>query len=625
MRVKKIVFIMVVIIFILIIGTGQSNASLYLNSLDFTANINSDGTMDVIEKWDIDISETNTLYKTFEIDDSKYTALTNFSVKEITRGKNRIFNETKTWAYHLDKNYYFGGINSDSKYEIAWGVGLDNSSATRTYLISYTVEDVIKKYGDCSELYWQFVGKDFEVSAEKITGTISLPEKVKNIEELRVWGHTKKLNGEIYATDKDTIEFSVNRYQAGNFVEVRIAMPNYVMEDLSYTSKQNKLDDIIEEETKWAEEANRQRIILKAIIITFIIIGAVVGLVILFVLLKKMQKYIKILKGMKKYEPMQKLEYFRELPDKKTTPGEALLLTLKESSYFSTNIGNIFSATLLDLNLKGYIEIIVQKNDKNKDDIRIKLKEQADDKLGQNEKVIFDFLNKIIKYKEITMRELQEQISKKVTRVSIMTEQVRKLVIKEQQEKQNYDEKENEKKNKFSTLAILYLILGISLIVILPIAIFMIINSIICFKIARKCNVLTQKGVNESEKWKGLKKYMLEFSLLNEKEVPAIEIWEEYLVYATAFGIADKVIKQLKLVYPQIEEMSSFNTTSYVYLMSHTNFNSSFSSAINSSMSTAMSSGSGRRRRIFRWRRRSEAGGGGRRRPMKLKNKKQSF
>ena len=86
---------------------------------------------------------------------------------------------------------------------------------------------------------------------------------------------------------------------------------------------------------------------------------------------------------------------------------------------------------------------------------------------------------------------------------------------------------------------------------------------------------------------------MEEFSLLNEKEVPALVVWEEYLVYATVFGIADKVIKQLKLVYPQIEEMNDFNTGSYIFLMSHTNFNSSFSSAINSSISSTMSSGSG--------------------------------
>ena len=86
---------------------------------------------------------------------------------------------------------------------------------------------------------------------------------------------------------------------------------------------------------------------------------------------------------------------------------------------------------------------------------------------------------------------------------------------------------------------------------------------------------------------------MLDFSLLDEKEVPSIVVWEKYLVFATAFGIADKVLKQLKLVYPEIENIDTFNTASSIYIMSNTNFSSSFTSAINSSFSSAMSSGSG--------------------------------
>ena len=34
---------------------------------------NSDGSMDVVETWNIDISDTNTLFKTFKRDSTKYT------------------------------------------------------------------------------------------------------------------------------------------------------------------------------------------------------------------------------------------------------------------------------------------------------------------------------------------------------------------------------------------------------------------------------------------------------------------------------------------------------------------------------------------------------------------------
>ena len=108
-----------------------------------------------------------------------------------------------------------------------------------------------------------------------------------------------------------------------------------------------------------------------------------------------------------------------------------------------------------------------------------------------------------------------------------------------------------------------------------------------------RINVFTQEGVNESEKWKGLKKYMEEFSMLDKREVPEIEIWEKFLVYATAFGIADKVLKQLKIVYPDIENSMNINTYPSMYLMMNTDFSRSFTDSISSSMSSAYSSASG--------------------------------
>lgn len=162
MKNKKIIFILIFAIIILLGLTTKSNASLYLNNLDFYAEIDTNGNMNVTETWNIRISNTNTLYKTFELDENKYSGITNVQVSEVGRGD---FTETDEWAYHLTKDYYFGGINDDGKFEISFGVGLDDSTATNTYKISYTVVDAIKKYDDCAELYWQFLGSDAAVDA----------------------------------------------------------------------------------------------------------------------------------------------------------------------------------------------------------------------------------------------------------------------------------------------------------------------------------------------------------------------------------------------------------------------------------------------------------------------------
>ena len=137
-KTKKILITLTFLILFIILGNNKSNAgSLYLNDLDFNAQINQDGSMNVTETWDISISETNTLFKTFKTDKSKYTSITNVQVSEITGGTEKKFTGVNSLMYHVTKDCYYGLTNSDGNFEIAWGVGLDDSSATKKYKISY--------------------------------------------------------------------------------------------------------------------------------------------------------------------------------------------------------------------------------------------------------------------------------------------------------------------------------------------------------------------------------------------------------------------------------------------------------------------------------------------------------
>ena len=114
--------------------------------------------------------------------------------------------------------------------------------------------------------------------------------------------------------------------------------------------------------------------------------------------------------------------------------------------------------------------------------------------------------------------------------------------------------------------------------------------------IAAKNKGLTQKGMDFKEELEGLKRYMEDFSMLDKREVPELVIWEKYLIYATVFGIADKVLKQLKVKYPQLSDEEYLRNTSYMYLMYHNNsFNSSFVNTLNNSVNQAyqMSSAEG--------------------------------
>ena len=53
----------------------------------------------------------------------------------------------------------------------------------------------------------------------------------------------------------------------------------------------------------------------------------------------------------------------------------------------------------------------------------------------------------------------------------------------------------------------------------------------------------------------GLRKYLKEFSLLDERHVAELDLWKDYMIYATLFGIADQVIRDMKRINPEYFNM----------------------------------------------------------------------
>lgn len=84
-----------------------------------------------------------------------------------------------------------------------------------------------------------------------------------------------------------------------------------------------------------------------------------------------------------------------------------------------------------------------------------------------------------------------------------------------------------------------------------------IILSIILKQRAQKYVLFTQLGENEYAKWKGLYDFLNSSTLMNERTVVELPLWEKYLVYATAMGISEKVIKALEIRCPDLSASSS--------------------------------------------------------------------
>lgn len=612
MKIKKLMVTTIFMILFILFGTIKSNAgSLYLNNLDFNAQIKNDGSMDVVETWNINVKYTNTLYKSFKKDKSKYSSISNVTVKDITN-ENQITSFTKTdeWAYHVQKGYYYGTDNEDGNFEIGWGVGLDTTTANKKYQISYTVKDAITKYNDYAELYWQFVGKDFEVNASKITGTVYLPSNVSNKDEIKVWGHTAGLNGTIYATDTNKIQFEINQFKNGTYVEVRTLFPTSLISNSGRVKQTDILDKAVKEETKWADKANTKRKVANWLdensdwfyfAVVIVIFGSIF-LIVIIAELKQTKKYrekLQELENKEKIVASTQYKYFRDIPDENATPGEVMrILNPIRSQFSSSEFGKIFSATMLDLTLKKYLDIKLEKNQKNKDVTNIYVLKQVSDGLKPDEERIMTFIRNAAGSKKVmTLKELQSYIKEHPSKVESLLSSTFKSVETQLGNDEILDLEAYSDYSKYSNAKIGYIVLIIVLcwfvFAVIPIIAIVIsaINAILCWKIQKKLSIFTQKGIDKQTEWKGLKVFMEEFSMLDKREVPELVIWEKYLVYATAMGVADKVIKQLKIVYPNFEEMTNgIETYSYMSIMMNTNFSAGFSRAIDSSIQSARTS-----------------------------------
>lgn len=607
MKLKKYIFsILFLFALFLLLNTTVYAGDLELRNLNYDVTLNADGSANVTEMWDISIDDTNTLFKTFEIDETKYSGITNVSLIETTKGINKSFTQIYEEKYHVNKDCFYALINSKGQFEIAWGVHEDDDYARRSFQMSYTIIDAVKNYADASEFYWQFISTESAIPADKVTGTITLPTNVINNEDFRVWAHGP-LNGNITKTSNNTVTFEVENLNSRTMLEARVVTPTYVFSSNLNTSSEEKLASILSQEQEWADEANRKREaiarnqkIMKFAITFFFIASNIGGIFLAISLVKKNKKYKKQLEEAPNFKPTMPSKYYRDIPNKNSTPAEAAFLYYFKTSHFSMHVSEVISATILDLCMKKYLSFEVLADKKNQ--IKIILTPNADvSLLPRNEIIVYQMLEKVSPNKEFTMKDFEKYAQKHSSSFLKQYNSIEPNVKNELQFNGNYDKKLIEQYNNWTGKGVLFVFLFIaSIFIMLAATIPALLCAINCFNIAGRYNTLTQKGVDEKEAWIGLKNYMEDFSMMKEKEVPELVLWEKYLIFATAFGISDKVLKQLKVVYPQIADMNYMNSHgySYLYWMYYGNVSNNFIHSINSSItntynSVNYSSGSG--------------------------------
>jgi len=64
----------------------------------------------------------------------------------------------------------------------------------------------------------------------------------------------------------------------------------------------------------------------------------------------------------------------------------------------------------------------------------------------------------------------------------------------------------------------------------------------------------SRSGQEDYVRWRAFQRFLEHFSEMERHEIPSLIIWEHYLVYAVTLGVAKEVIKQLQVVFPNLQE-----------------------------------------------------------------------
>jgi uncharacterized membrane protein len=82
--------------------------------------------------------------------------------------------------------------------------------------------------------------------------------------------------------------------------------------------------------------------------------------------------------------------------------------------------------------------------------------------------------------------------------------------------------------------------------------------SILLIALARSIKRRSQEAAELHAQYVALKRYMKDFGRMDEKPPDAVVLWEQFLVYAVVFGMADEVVKAMQVKIPEVVQDPAF-------------------------------------------------------------------
>ena len=529
-----------------------------IERLDIVANIERDGSLEVEERVIYDIGKINgILYNIDALGYGKFTDLQIFYEDdgEFKQARNNTAPSEGNFTVSVDDGLYKIKLYAPSQNE------------RKEFIFRYNLTRGVTVYRDIAQLNRKMVGKDWQNSIGNISVTVNLPENVKK-DDIYAFGHGP-LTGNIEILDGKSVRYTLNDYRPGEFLEVNLLFPKNILTSFNPLLMKNKsaLKEILDMEGKLAKEANDAR---KRAIIGFYLGRVVLVLAVAWWLFLVVFIY---LKNSKRYKVENEYgEYFRELPDDYSP---SIAGTLVSRNLYPS--GRELFAMLLDLVRKGHLKL--EEGEKTTTSIL----QESGKPLSEEEKFILNwYIRELGDGEKIVLESVEASIKGRggAKEFNRNYERWRTIVYSDMLEKNL----KMDKRDKFSTslgifTGIAYFIGGGMLVVYFQSELFilMILLGFILlpYTFSRKrASLEKEKAIS---RWEAFKKFLVDYSNLEEAKLASIELWEHYFVYAVALGVAEKVAKGYSKIMSKKGEESTIiggrgyrnNSFMNMYLYSH--------------------------------------------------------
>ena len=498
---KKTIYLLTLFILFIAINVNASND---IYSINMNIYLDKAGNANITEVWEVKGEDGSEWYR-------RLNNLGNSKITDFKVSMDNIPLTMKTWNINENleqKKGYYGTNDIDDGIELCFG---KYDYEKHTFTLSYNVSNIIFNTDDAQVLYWRLIEQLDDINVQKFDARISgfyyFPQ------DIDVWstgyeGLNFPQDGIIKLTNITKPDLKDKDY-----VVVLIKFPKNTFETNNSYEKYSTFEQVKSAYSEGLYSYNETSI--WTIIAPIAAFTAVTGGII-YLANKNGYGYINNKKIKEKETPA-----FRDIPCDKDLFYANSLMKLNGFGYNATNI---LGAVILKWVKEEKIKFI-----KTTKQGLFKEKEEYSIDLNTNPKFENSFEERIfnIMFEASGDGILEPNEFKKWTRLNITRfQELFKNIEEDEESKLRQEGHIYKRKNKEE---------------------------------CSKTHVMDDKMYEDAKRLLGLKIFLKEFSEIDKRETIEVKIWDEYLMFAYIFGIADKVFAQLKKLYPEIIEQNMDN------------------------------------------------------------------